>query len=396
MEKFYRLIIYLLLLIIPFFPTQFDSRIYYLVIGGSVLLLPLFLQLFIEFIVKKDLLTWVLLLMVVFSIISTYYSINWYFSILTLGLYFSGFIIFTTCRELFKTINHQKKLGWILIGESVILSLISLFNTLILGIVNKDNHGTSFMWIYSGHNHLASLLLAAIPLCGFLLSGVKLKSKLGMVWLIGFFVLIVSMFFTFARGAWISLFLAVLSVGILIRLNKKIFLGLAVVAVVAVLIFIQSAAFNSRLFNTQKSYLMFEKRLNYWQAALDNGKDHFWTGSGLNSFYFVSLRESSNGKGATYRAHNFLLEMFSDGGVGLLVTWMLFLGAAFVKMLNLIESGMSSPKRTYWQLAVFVGVLGEFINGMMDYDLQIPIILVLFFILIGFLIPKDQRLGNSV
>lgn len=392
---FYQYLTYLVLLIIPFFPLQFDKRIYYVIFGYCIFLLPLFFRELWLRLKRKDLLTYLYLFFLISGIISTYYSFDRWSSFWMLGLYVCSFIVFTVISKIF---NNQK--SWsILLGllTTIVLSLslISLYNTFVLNYINQETEGVGFMWIYLGHNHLGALLVITLPIIAYFIriNWSNLTKRLFYIGILS--ILVFSLLATFSRGAYISILVASISASFLFKLSsKKILLSVVLVSSIGIIILLSNFSFLSRQVNNERDGFNISTRNTYWQRSLLTGLKHPLIGLGLNTtqhtfrFFPLQKRYKSN------YSHNFLLQMFSDAGFLGLISGTLLIGAAFVIAYNRILAAIKNKSsEKYLQIALFTGLLASVVLSMVDYNLQMPTIWILFWLVMGVLLRNSKKVS---
>ncbi|MDP2649447.1 MAG: O-antigen ligase family protein [bacterium] len=380
--KLYKYLTYLLLFLILFFPKQLDQRIIYSLAIFSVLLIPVFIKNLIKDLKEKKITTVFYLLFLISAIASTIFSIDKNSSILQLTLFFSCFVIFVSARSIFKDFKSKDQFALIFVLATALLSLISLYNTLVLNTVNKETDGVSFFWIYYGHNHISSLLIFSIPLCFYLLG--KAFSKRAKVFMfIVSLILILSFLFSFARGSIVSFLIAFISAAILLKSTKfqksvKSFVVIALVIAAIMLSVVIGAKFG-----VPKSPTFDSLRIQLWQESINNFGKNVLVGSGLNTFKIVSFNTSGISL-KTYFAHNHLLQMLSDAGLfGFLSTFLLMFSLLFYSLKKAKKIENQREKLFYG--AGFLGLFASIVNSMVDFNLELPAIFFIFSLIAGLL-----------
>jgi hypothetical protein len=119
-------------------------------------------------------------------------------------------------------------------------------------------------------------------------------------------------------------------------------------------------------------------RFDYWQAAVKTAWQHPWLGTGPGTFQRPYARIKSPDAEMARLAHNDYLEQFSDSGI---IGGTLY-GAWIV--LSLLTIG-----RRVWHsadsidFAIFLGVLGWFVQGLGEFSLYVPALAWTAFTLLG-------------
>ena len=316
--------------------------------------------------------------------ISTIYSKDFRLSMFNLLLYFAYFIIFFAIQPIFSNQRSRKILISFLIITSVVISAISLYNTLILRYVNKELEGVSFYWVYYGHNHLSALLVFVIPMAFYLYIS-HLKSKYRLLYFLIPFFLIISLFFTFSRGSIIALIgsfcISLLAFKII---SFKKFLLILFLGALSIFLFLLSLKQSSTFFNITRDSLEINSRLAYWNKSLVNWYESPIFGTGLDTTRYAKLNTEKKKIPDSYYSQNFFIQMLSDGGIfGFLGSFLLIFylfWKSYIRTLNSLKS-----VNNYLYFSIWVGIFASLLNAMIDFDWQLPTVFLLFWILIGIL-----------
>jgi O-antigen ligase len=126
-------------------------------------------------------------------------------------------------------------------------------------------------------------------------------------------------------------------------------------------------------------------RFDYWRAAVQTTAAHPWLGTGPGTFQRPYAQLKSPDSEMARLAHNDYLEQFSDSGIlaGLAYTAWIVLALGMVGK-NLWRS------RDHFAFAVFLGLLGWFIQGLGEFGLFVPALAWTAFMLLGCLIGRDR------
>lgn len=371
--KFFQYLTIFFIALLFFIPLQVDIRINYIIYAFAFFLLPIFVKNLREDIKSGEKITLFFILFLISNAISTIFAQDQERSILQLFLYQSYFVIFVSIRSIFQTEKAKELLVTSYLLLVTILSLISLYNTLILKYVNRHAEGVSFMWNYFGHNHISSLLIFAIPLSIYLLK----KYWKDRIWKTGLLVtgclLLVTLFFSFSLGSMICL--AVSSVLVLAR-KRSILIMVSIVILLA--IFLMGSLFLNRDFGLNKLPISsIEGRISYWKKGILNFQKNPVFGIGLVS---NKVKDVEDGKIVirNYAAHSFIIQRLSDGGLLGLVTSLILIGAVLFK-------GFKLAFRNNLSLALCIGLLASSLNTLVDFDWQIASVFLIFWIFAGVL-----------
>ncbi len=381
---FYQFLIILTVIVLSFFPNQLDIRLVYILSFVGVLLLPIFFKNLRKDLTSKKIPLIFFVLFLLTLALSTVFSIDKTQSLRILPVFFVYFVIFFASKYIFDSLKNKERLAIVFILTTLILSLFSLYHTIILHHVVRTGNGVSFLWAYYGHNHLSALLLFSIPLAFYFLKIYWDKKNLRLLSLLVVCCLLFSFIFTFARASFVALIAAFALTAFLFRpkLSPKAIIGVLLFLITFGLAFSvlasQAKQFNIRKYGIESS----KTRLIYYQIALENFIARPLVGSGLDTFRFVSRASEKTTKLSTNYAHNFFLQMLTDAGilgflssVGL-IFWVLWLGLKRVKEKGQTKEGLLLTM--FW-----VGLLASTLNSLVDFDWQIPTVLFVFWLIAG-------------
>lgn len=184
-------------------------------------------------------------------------------------------------------------------------------------------------------NVLGQFLILTIPLCiACMLSAKKLLSKL--IYLAITAVAAACLAFTWSRGAWVGV---VLAIAVFFLLKDKRWIAVGVLAI-AIMPFVLPESIMSRLLsigNTGDSSTSY--RVSVWIGSIRLIRDFWATGIGLGSEAFLEIYPSYALGGANFalHSHNFYLQWIVDMGIaGLIVYFMILLTA--VKSISTVKA----------------------------------------------------------
>jgi O-antigen ligase len=174
------------------------------------------------------------------------------------------------------------------------------------------------------------------------------------------------------------------------KLSPKAIIGVLLLVVTISLVFAglvgQAKQFKIRKYGLENS----QTRLIYSQLAFENFMVKPWVGSGLDTFQFVSRTSEKTTQLSTNYAHNFFLQMFSDAGIlGFLTSFGLVFSVLWLGLKKIKEKGQT--KERLLLMMFWLGILASALNGLVDFDWQIPTVFFLF-CLIGGLFFKNNPL----
>ncbi len=293
------------------------------------------------------------------------------------------FELFISAGTILRSIELKASFFKVIIFIVSILSIISNYNFLYLKHVNLQTEGLSYMWIYFGHNHLAALLVIAIPMLYYFI--ITSASKTSKVLLISLFIfLILSLIMTLARGAIASLIIASL-VGFFMfvkasfekyqtRLLGIFLIGvLFVSSIVTINFFKRVNSFYPRIAHIEKSLNMFINRPIF--------------GYGQGTYKLIYIKGATN---YTHFAHNLPAQIIAEQGMLGLISIMIILFQILRNAYFNINI-MEDKREKNLKIAMWVILIGLLINEMIDFDLQIVSVGSLFWILAGLVYPKKNK-----
>lgn len=317
----------------------------------------------------------------VFLAISTIVSKEFYVSVGVFIINLVCFFVFTASRTVMGNDLIFKRFLQLILLIVTILSIISFINTIFFRYVNYETEGLSYMWIYWGHNHLAVLLLIAIPINILLLRiCTGLRTRVGLSFLLIF--LLYSMLITFSRGGLLALLFEVVLMSFYIlrssSLKTPLLISLSFLVLMPVLMLFHVAS--------QKKVTGVEARFYH----LERGKEIFLSrpilGAGPGSYSFYNI-ENSPSKSSF--AHNSIVQNLSEvgllGTLVFLIILVIILKEAAIKVLN-----KSRSERGYIGAVLSIIIISLLLNDLWDFDLYIPSFLIVFWILVGALFSRNE------
>ncbi|OGH23140.1 MAG: hypothetical protein A3F31_04070 [Candidatus Levybacteria bacterium RIFCSPHIGHO2_12_FULL_38_12] len=395
--SFYEIITFITLINLPFFPQQDSIWVRYIVFAYAVYLLPLALRRLVTASGAKqsheiassqaprnDRIIKIFLIFLTVSFISTIFSTNLQTSYVQLLLFFSYFVIYVTSGSVFNTLQKKERLAGVLIFVTVVLSTISLYNTLILHYSSKLSRGVSFMWIYFGHNHLSALLIFAIPLCLFVLKTNWDKLGYRIIFSLIFIFLLYSLILTSAQASLISLSIMsyLFFLGYSYRSRQKInFIFVFWILVVAIVVWSILSRQGMVQLESAIYDLNISARLMYIKSAVESARLVPFAGTGLDTYKLINFN-SGLGLAKTFYVHNFFFQMLSDTGIfGFVMSIMLIISALWEGGKRVFEQ-LEANERFFF-LMLWLSLLSSALNALVDFDWQLPTVFFIFWLLTG-------------
>lgn len=373
-------------LLIFFIPKQYTQNVHSNIIYWLIIFIGFTLFPYAYIQIRKRIhekITVFFLIYLLFITCSTTTSVDIGSSTLLLVLNAVFFGLFMTSGSILISNELKESFFKVIVFIVSVLAVISNYNFLYLKQVNLQTEGLSFMWIYFGHNHLAALLIIAIPiLYYFIIMAVSKISKGLLIALLTF--LILSLVMTLARGAIASLIIAsLLGFFLFVKASLKkyqtrllwIFLigVLFVSSLVAISFFKRVNSFYPRIAHIEKSLNMFIDRPFF--------------GYGQGTYKLIYTKGATN---YTHFAHNLPAQVIAEQGILGLVSITIILFQILINSYSGIYNIEDRKKKTFNSI-VWVILIGLLINEMIDFDLQIISVGSLFWILAGLVYPKCKK-----
>ena len=126
-------------------------------------------------------------------------------------------------------------------------------------------------------------------------------------------------------------------------------------------------------------------RFDYWRAATRTAADHPWFGTGPGTFQRPYAQLKSPDAEMARLVHNDYLEQFSDSG---LVGGLTYL--AWITLLITLLARKWAPAKDPLMFALFLGLIGWFAQGFVEFGLYIPALAWTAFALAGTLIAAPR------
>ena len=374
-------------LLVPrqFYANLYENVIFWVIVSLGLILLSAYLRIKVWNWEKKNLMSsFAFVVYLVFMFLSVVFSMNFFVSLGFFVLNFSFFLIFTSSGQLLSSNNLRKNVLLMILSVISFLCLISFFNTVIRRYVNYESEGLSYMWIYWGHNHLAALLLIGIPVNAFFIYRYY-KFKLARI-LLGLllFFLCYSLLISYSRGALLSL---LVSFGLAIFFfRRKIGIYFSKGTLVLTLFFLSIIVLSLLHIVSNKSITGIKSRFYHW----DRGVSIFMTqplfGAGVGTYGVVSL-EGKPSKSSF--AHNSFIQTLAETGLFGAAAFLFILGLVIKRCMEKIVQPVFN-ERGYLDIVISVSVLALLINELWDFDLLIPSMGLIFWLLVGLLFASED------
>ncbi len=338
-----------------------------------------FQDLFINRFNKKRL---VVVLLSVFSILAIYLfgssdrAVTWqYLNWLIYGLC----LIFIVLES---KISFEKLSLWIWLGglAQAIIATWQFFNQYIpankwLGMAVQDPHqlGVAVVefgderWLRSygsfGWPNSLGIYLASVFVLGIILTWQEKNKNTKLWYLLGQIIVLVGLFFTFARGAWLATIISLLFVGLKNYKEKYLWqqLGVYALAFMMLLIIFKPLVFSRVDFQNRLEKISLSQRVTQWSQFQQVFANNYFIGSTPGN-YTISLHElyPKYFVGDLKPAHNIYLLFVAEWGIlGLvLLFWLLInskeiLNWSFAPLVVALVAGFFD----HWSISTFTGLI---------------------------------------
>lgn len=380
---------------LPFLESADKDFGFALLLIGSILIgYPLLRQR-----VKFDLPDLLFCLFLIAASISMLSSLSFSRSLAELLRYIAYFLIFLRLRRLDGPEKRffEKFFPQAVILSAILLSIVSLFYLLSSPSLSYPTGGMNLYFSTFGHNHLAGVLLVAIPLIlgRFLAAWEGKKIWLTRNWFILLLFFLTTLVFTYSRSAYLIVFLYFLFTvkhTLNFFLSKWIYpLVVITISIFLVLQFVFFLSFTGQ--NIPFLPKQFHKpigdpelRIDYFQQAIEGFKTAPLFGTGLDTFRFVSYRFQQKALTSSNFVHNHFLQLFAETGF---VGGSLFLIFIIMIFINIYKSRIMQKNNFY--LAIFLSLIGTVLNNLLDYDFQFLSVFLYFWVGAALLLSKEKE-----
>ncbi len=387
-NKYTKLIIILfagLLVLTPFFSGGRNVYIQELIIiiSSIALLLSLFTQ-------KKEFKLYLpdvfLVGFLFFSLLSSIFSTSPYKSFASFSLLISYSFIYIVFSRLELDKKYKNFLLNLIIGITSVLCFFGIWFYIFGNYVRLTSF---FYW----PNPFASYLLLILPISIYFLIKNKnnIKYKL---YLLSTVLFISSLILTGSRGAFIALALGIIFAFIITktRIKKSIIKSTLIIIILSIILTIGLNILktnNFQIFYWNKEKISFSDgstniRLGYWQGAWDIFKDNKWAGSGLDTFGTIYPAYQKNPVNAGRFAHNYYLEILSEGGI---LVFLLFIGFIY----SIFSIGLKAKKKNNMLAYLLISTFMFLLHIGVDIGWSYSANLILLWMILGLIVSGSYN-----
>ncbi len=289
---------------------------------------------------------------------------------------------------MFKKIQTIRQFLWLYVLGLVIVIFYTLYNHSLWGFSEEAGH-----WVmtpfYNDHTAYGAILAMFVPVVFGLFVNKQYGTGTRILAFVVLTILLVALFFSFSRAAWLSLALG-LGVFIIVMLKIKFQWVFVTSAVVIILFFtFQQQIFDKLEKNKQDSSANFVEhiqsmtnitsdasnleRINRWQSALRMFSERpFWGwGPGTYQFLYAPYQRSkertiiSTNAGDMGNAHSEYISPMAEAGVfGFLTTFLIFVYSIYTGLM--LHKRAKSKEVKIISLSVVVGLLTYYLHGFLN------------------------------
>jgi len=330
----------------------------------------------------------VVLVFFISLLVSIAFSANFLNSLNELYKYLYLLILFYIAR--ISDSKNRKQLIMVLLISACLVSLYSLYCSFIvskqlleyLSKYNTNNYAQEFLARkrafapFMSPNILAGYSIMTIMLSlGIVSQKIKQKKKdyLFLASTICLSLGTLTLLLTKSVGGWL-----VFAVSLFIFLNLGKISNKKTVLALALAIFLLATIFINRTQGSEhftKPFFSLNKRLSYWRKTTKIIHQHPLGGIGLGNFWLKETRA----------AHNSYLQLWAEGGILGIISWL-------VLVFLFIKKGLRnslSKKETYYKLGVFLSGISFLLHNLIDFSFFIPQAAFLWWIMLGLTQEED-------
>ncbi len=278
------------------------------------------------------------------------------------------------CVNLIRSGEWIHRCLWAVLSSSVLVALYGIYQNF-FAVADTTWQDTEMFSDIQGRvvstlenpNVLAEYLIMILPcaIAGFLISE-KPAQKLCYLFSAG--VLGTCLIFTWSRGAWLGLLIAMM-IFLLMYSKKVLVLGLFGILAIPFLPFVLPQSILNRflsignLGDTSTSY-----RVHIWEGTFSMLRDHFLGGIGVGTGVFgeVYPRYALSGIETAPHSHNLYLQILTETGIIGFLLFVIFLFTFVKRNFTFYAKPLPAASRIM-TAALFCGILAVLAQGMTDY-----------------------------
>lgn len=376
-----------LLSILPIVESLNNQYGLLLLLVGSIFV---FLKSFLQKEIHLDLIDNLFLVLLIIFFISFQTSWSYKESFMETMRYLAFFMIFIAIRHSLENRRMITFYVYLILINSIILSILLLINNYLMNYKLKyvlDD--INLIYAKTRHNHIADILIFAIPITLFIKTDKKIY-KLLLNFLRLF--LITVLIFSYSRGALLSLSLA-FGIYFFLSKSKSYFLHkwIGLIFILTIL-FLTSSFVISNIISVPKQYRSFikvinrpvkeEMRFEYISQAYKGFLTNPLFGTGVGTFRYVSQLYQNKSDSWSGYAHNHYLEIFTESGV--------FGGIVFLLLISLCLHKSYQNILSSENEGIFIALLSSSIHSLLDADWHFNSIFLLYWLGLALLVRLNK------
>jgi len=303
-------------------------------------------------------------------------------------LLISDFLLFFVLVNTVDTPGQKRPLAFALVAFGVAVASFALAQdfseTKKLFWWREPSYGGWIYGPYVNHNHYAGFInmLALFPVALVLGRMVRRDKSFLMFSLTA--IMFASLVFSASRGGMVSFAAEIVVLGV-VFLKRRQARQLLVVGAVAVLLATLAGGVGMVVLRTRfgmRPERLIEGRVMVWKESMQGIREHFWSGTGLGTFWLAYPQYRSTPSNLRWNeAHNDYVQVFFETGLAgfLLLVWFLWRLGAWVlpRLMN------DQDPEFGLILGATLGIVGVLAHSFTDFNLQIPANGMLFLLLCG-------------
>ena len=348
-----------------------------------------------------------ILCLLIFSLLSSFFSVQEYTSLWSFILLLNYIIIFYLIIQTLKTRKHLRHLTGVIIFVAAFLSIIGMlkkFGTNPFPWWNYDTGLNTDLAVssstFGNPNHFAGYLSMAIPLMlGLFFTGIK-GGKLFFSILLTL-LMMAALIFSISRGGWFSTAVGMAFMVTALLINQYLKGKTMVLIVLVGLFFVTFIALSNRpvihellTIKQASKDSSLQSRIQVWHKTIDMIRDYPWLGTGPGTFSTMFTQYQPPGFTSRFlRAHNDYLQFISETGIPLIAIMVWLIIGLYLRGMTKLANLSRLIRGT--TLGAMSGITALLFFSIFDFNLQIPANAILFTVLAAIVVspipePSDQ------